>query len=82
VVKPETVIVPEVDCETEPVIPPGLDTAVYEEIVAPGTLPPPEIRAVYVTVAVVDPVAVAVPIVGASGTVKYAMTSQATEIDE
>jgi hypothetical protein len=32
VVKPETVIVPEPDCDTVPVAPPGLATAVYEVI--------------------------------------------------
>jgi hypothetical protein len=47
------------------VIPPGEDVAVYEVIVAPPLLA----GAVNATVAVVDPVAVAVPIVGAPGTV-------------
>jgi hypothetical protein len=48
-----------------PVIPPGEDVAVYNVIVAPPLLA----GAVYATVAVVDPVAVAVPIVGAPGTI-------------
>jgi hypothetical protein len=47
-----------------PVIPPGDDVAVYNVIVAPPLLA----GAVYATVAVVEPVAVAVPIVGAPGT--------------
>jgi hypothetical protein len=47
-----------------PVIPPGLDVAVYD--VAGGT--PMFAGGVKVTVAVVEPVAVAVPIVGAPGT--------------
>jgi hypothetical protein len=63
VVKPETVIVPEPAVANVPVIPPGLDVAVYSVI---GT-PPSDAGAVYVTVAVVVPVAVAVPIVGAPG---------------
>jgi hypothetical protein len=44
---------------------PGEDVAVYNVIVAPPLLA----GAVYATVAVVEPVAVAVPIVGAPGTV-------------
>jgi hypothetical protein len=48
-----------------PVIPPGEDVAVYNVIVAPPLLA----GAVNATVAVVEPVAVAVPIVGAPGTV-------------
>jgi hypothetical protein len=48
------------------VTPPGEDVAVYDKIVAP----PSEPGAVKATVAVVDPVAVAVPIVGAPGTVR------------
>jgi hypothetical protein len=47
-----------------PVIPLGLDVAVYDVI----TEPPSFAGAVYATVAVVEPVAVAVPIVGAPGT--------------
>jgi hypothetical protein len=47
-----------------PVIPLGLDVAVYDVIGEP----PLFAGAVYETVAVVDPVAVAVPIVGALGT--------------
>jgi hypothetical protein len=58
-------------------MPPGLDTAVYEVIPTPGILPPVLEGAVYVTVAVVEPVAVAVPIVGAPGRLKYPVTSQA-----
>jgi hypothetical protein len=64
VVKPETVIVPEPAVEIDPVIPPGEETAVYEVIVEPPSLE----EAVYVTVATVGVVAVAVPIVGALGT--------------
>jgi hypothetical protein len=63
--KPDTVIVPEPAVARVPVIPPGEDVAVYSVIVAPPLLA----GAVYATVAVVDPVAVAVPIVGAPGTV-------------
>jgi hypothetical protein len=48
-----------------PVIPLGDDVAVYDVIVAPPLLA----GAVNATVAVVEPVAVAVPIVGAPGTV-------------
>jgi hypothetical protein len=44
-----------------PVIPPGDDVAVYETMVAPPLL----LGAVKATVAVVAPVAVATPIVGA-----------------
>ena len=47
-----------------PVIPEGEEVAVYEVI----TDPPLLAGAVYATVAVVSPVAVAVPIVGAPGT--------------
>ena len=47
-----------------PVTPPGEDKAVYDVIVAP----PSETGAVKPTVAEADPVAVAVPIVGAPGT--------------
>jgi hypothetical protein len=57
-------MVPEPACESVPVIPPGLDVAVYEVIAVPPLLA----GAVNATVAVVDPVAVAVPIVGAPGT--------------
>jgi hypothetical protein len=63
-VKPLTVIVPEPAVDNVPVTPPGEDVAVYEVIVAPPSLA----GAVYATVAVVFPVAVAVPIVGAPGT--------------
>ena len=56
-------IVPELAPDTEPVKPPGLEVAVYVVIVAP----PLEAGAVKATVAVVDPVAVAVPTVGAPG---------------
>jgi hypothetical protein len=45
--KPLTVIVPEPACDTEPVNPPGLDTAVYDVIAVPPLLA----GAVYVTVA-------------------------------
>lgn len=47
----------------EPVMPPGEEVAVYEVMVAP----PLSAGAVKATVAVVEEVAVAVPIVGASG---------------
>ena len=57
-------IVPDVACDKVPVTPPGEEVAVYEVIVAP----PLETGAVKATVAVVDPVAVAVPTVGAPGT--------------
>jgi hypothetical protein len=63
-VKPDTVIVPEPAVASVPVKPPGEDVAVYNVIVAPPLLA----GAVYATVAVVVPVAVAVPIVGAPGT--------------
>jgi hypothetical protein len=62
--KPETVIVPEPAVDNVPVNPPGEDVAVYNVIVAPPLLA----GAVYATVAVLEPVAVAVPIVGAPGT--------------
>jgi hypothetical protein len=62
-VRPDTVIVPEPEVARLPVIPPGLDVAVYSVI---GT-PPSDTGAVYETVAVVAPIAVAVPIVGAPG---------------
>jgi hypothetical protein len=58
------VIVPDPACANVPVILPGEDVAVYSVIVAPPLLA----GAVYATVAVDDPVAVAVPIVGAPGT--------------
>jgi hypothetical protein len=80
VVKPLTVMVPEPDCDTVPVIPPGEDTAVYDVIgcAEVSVL----VGAVYVTVAVVEPVDVAVPIVGALGSVKYAMISHLELIAE
>lgn len=56
------------------VIPPGLDVTVYPVIAEP----PLEVGAVNSTVAVVDPVFVAVPIVGASGATE-GVTS--TEVD-
>jgi hypothetical protein len=58
--------VPEPACETEPVIPPGLDVAVYDVIAVPPLLA----GAVYVTVADVLVATVAAPIVGAPGTVQ------------
>ena len=58
-------MVPEPAVDNVPVILPGTEVAVYVVIVAPPLLA----GAVYVTVAVVAPVAVAVPIVGAPGTV-------------
>jgi hypothetical protein len=64
-VRPETVIVPEPAVASVPVTPPGDDVAVYNVI----TDPPSDAGAVYATVAVVLPVDVAVPIVGAPGTV-------------
>jgi hypothetical protein len=57
-------MVPEPDVESVPVILPGVDTAVYEVMVEPPSL----LDAVYVTLADVAPVTVAVPIVGAVGT--------------
>jgi hypothetical protein len=59
-VKPLTVIG---ELEDVPVMPPGLEVAVN-----PVTEAPPLSLAVNATVAVVDEVAVAVPIVGAKGT--------------
>jgi hypothetical protein len=56
--KPETVIGLD---EAEPVIPPGLEVAVNVVAVAP------KVAGVNATVAVEEPVAVAVPIVGALG---------------
>jgi hypothetical protein len=58
-------MVPEPDVAKLPVILPGDEIAVYDVIVAPPLLE----EAVYDTVAVLVPVAVAVPIVGAVGTV-------------
>ena len=63
-VRPVIVIVPLPACVKVPVILPGNEVAVYEVIVAPPSL----VGAVKSTVASVSP-AVAVPIVGASGTV-------------
>jgi hypothetical protein len=65
VVKPDTVMVPEPAVARVPVRPPGEDVAVYKVIAVPPLLA----GAVYVTVAAVGVVAVAVPIVGAPGTV-------------
>jgi hypothetical protein len=62
---PEIVIVPEPAVANVPVIPPGLEVAVYSVIVAPPLLA----GAVYETVADEYVTAVAVPIVGAPGTV-------------
>jgi hypothetical protein len=76
VVKPVTVIVPEPACESVPVTPPGDDVAVYEVIVCPPLLA----GAVKATVAVVDPVVVAVPIVGAPGTDHVVMLLDAAEL--
>ena len=56
-------IVPEPAWSNVPVIPPGEEVALYEVIVAPP-LEPGDVKA---TVAIVDQVAVAVPIVGAPG---------------
>jgi hypothetical protein len=69
-------MVPEPAWLSDPVMLPGDDVAVYEVIVAP----PSEAGAVYVTVAVVAPVAVAVPIVGALGTVLTTTTAIALEL--
>jgi hypothetical protein len=63
-VNPVTLIVPEPAVARVPVPPLGVDVAVYSVIVEPPSLA----GAVYATVAVVFPVAVAVPIVGAPGT--------------
>ena len=68
-------IVPEPACDTAPVKPPGEEVAVYEVIVAP----PLETGAVKATVAVVDPVAVAVPIVGAPGTANVVIEFEAAD---
>jgi hypothetical protein len=57
-VKPETVIGLD---DPVPVIPPGLDVAVYVVATAP------KVAGVNATVAVLEPVAVAVPIVGVCG---------------
>jgi hypothetical protein len=64
-VSPVTVIVPLPACAKVPVIPSGDEVAVYPVIVEPPSLA----GAVYVTVACAFP-PVAVPIVGASGTVE------------
>lgn len=64
-VKPVIEIVPLPACEIDPVIPPGVEVAIYEVIVAP----PSEAGAVKETFAVVAPVDVAVTEVGASGAV-------------
>jgi hypothetical protein len=63
------VIVPEPAVESVPVTPPGEEVAVYEVITAPPSLA----GAVYDTVATVAEVAVAVPIVGAPGTLAVVM---------
>jgi hypothetical protein len=60
-----TEIVPEPACEISAVIAPGFDVAVYLVIAEP----PSDAGAVKEIVAVVVPVAVAVPIVGAPGAV-------------
>ena len=70
-VKPVIEIVPEPAWLSDPVMLPGDEVAVKEVIVAP----PSEPGAVYATVAVVEPVAVAVPIVGALGTVAAALAT-------
>jgi hypothetical protein len=62
-VNPVTVIVPDPAWLSVPVIPPGEEVAVYEVIATPPLNP----GAVNATVALVVPVAVAVPIVGAPG---------------
>ena len=62
---PVTEIVPEPACEISPVIEPGVDVAMYLVIVEP----PSDAGAVKEIVAVVVPVAVAVPMVGAPGAV-------------
>ena len=62
-VKPVTVIVPEPDWASVPVIPPGLDVAVYEVIGEPPSLA----GAVNETVTELPDTTVAVPIVGAPG---------------
>ena len=61
---PLTVMVPDPAWLNVPVIPLGLEVAVYDVIVDPPLLA----GAVYTTVAVLELVAVAVPIVGAPGT--------------
>ena len=59
-----------------PVTPPGEAVAVYDVIVAP----PLEPGCVKATVAVVDPVAVAVPIVGAPATVRGVTAAETIEV--
>ena len=68
-------IVPEPADDTVPVPPAGEEVAVYVVIVSP----PLEAGCVKATVAVVDPVAVAVPIVGAPGTVRGVTEDDAVE---
>jgi hypothetical protein len=74
VVNPDTVMVPEPAVARVPVTPPGDDVAVYNVIVEPPSLA----GAVYVTVAAVGEVTVAVPIVGAPGTLAVVMLFEAT----
>ena len=64
-VRPETVIVPDPDCETYPVIDTGVDVAVYLLIADPPLL----VGAVKEIVALVGESAEADPIVGAPGAV-------------
>ena len=59
-----------------PVTPPGEEVAVYDRIVAP----PLDTGAVKATVAVIDPVFVAVPIVGAPGTVRGTTAAETVEV--
>ena len=66
-VRPVTEIVPEPACESVAVIPPGVETAVYDVI----GRPPLFVGAVNETSALVGPVATAEPIVGAPGTVMF-----------
>jgi hypothetical protein len=70
------VIVPEPAWDNVAVTPPGEDVAVYDVIVAP----PLEAGAVKATVAEVDPVFVAVPIVGALGTVRGTTAAETVDV--
>ena len=69
-------MVPEPACDNVAVTPPGEEVATYDVIVAP----PSEPGAVKATVAVVDPVAVAVPIVGAPGVVRGTTADETVDV--
>jgi len=76
-VSPVTVMVPEPSWFTMPVLPPGLDVALYEVIGEP----PLDDGAVKATVAV-NPVAVAAPIVGAPGGLNVVTDAEALDETE